>query len=513
MKVSNQKIIYCLKDSDDQNHLLSLDILKKHFLSPEVHIYTSNIAKPETHSGELANEIYRLSATFPAPCEKILLLNSDALINGVILRFLNSSKASKSVIFMEHNLKVDPDQQNIYFDGDTFSDTYSGQGYKYWGVCKLLSSKVRMVLGEQNILNIINALYRDGELEVVNINDVINSNGKYIGGGSHASSKREVIFSKQASDLGYDKLKDEIKYLTNLPSGLAGLFPKINSFSINDSSAELKLEYLPYPTLRDLIFSGEFDADDAFKIISQILKTLQQEYQNSKIPVHDDYLPAMHFDRLYKRLEQTISLSPIFKNIIEADQIIINNKQYKNIYEMAKIFEDPEVSNMFLPEYLSIFVHGDLHLENILVEPASKDFKLIDPRGYHSCDIFYDLGKLSHSTNGKYDFIHENDLKLDYCISNATVAIDMQFYNTSALQTYSKLDKMLRDFYCEIIPGNNIIEKVLFNEAMHFCSDMPFQLVYDGVESRAVAIYATGIMIFNQLIENLPKLRSTANAH
>ena len=52
-------------------------------------------------------------------------------------------------------------------------------------------------------------------------------------------------------------------------------------------------------------------------------------------------------------------------------------------------------------------IHGDLHFQNILVGDSSKNFILADPRGdKEGSDIFYDMGKLWHSFNGKYDLIH-----------------------------------------------------------------------------------------------------------
>ncbi len=499
MKISNQKIIYCLKNDTHDN--LNLSKLHKYFLSPD--IYMSSHAKDLAYDMNLAKDIYSNIFESSLISEEIILINNDVLIDGLIFRFLNSSKVNKSLIFVEHNLKMSSDSYDLYFDGKYFSNTYSGQGYKYWGVCKLLSLKIAQLPVTKSFLSMTNALIDSNELDIINITDIINTQGKYIGGGSHASSKMEIIFSKQASGLGCEKLKDEINYLNAIPSQLKELFPKVNSYYISDNLATLKLEYLPYPTLRDLLFSGKFYANDAFNIITQIIIKLQAEYQKNIMPVPGNYLEKIHLERLYKRLQQTISLSPIFKQIIEADSIVINNICYKNIYEVIQIINQPNILNLFKPDHLSSLVHGDLHFENILIDPINGNFKLIDPRGYSSCDIFYDLGKLSHSTNGKYDFIHENKLKINYTITNNIVNIDMQFYNTAILRVYNELNNKLKKFYCKNIQGDNIMEKVLFNEAMHFCSDMPFQLVGDNLENRAVAIYATGIMVFNKLIKQL----------
>lgn len=51
------------------------------------------------------------------------------------------------------------------------------------------------------------------------------------------------------------------------------------------------------------------------------------------------------------------------------------------------------------------YYHGDLHFANMFYCFTYKDLKLIDPRGEFQGHWFYDLAKLNHSVNGKYDWI------------------------------------------------------------------------------------------------------------
>jgi hypothetical protein len=45
--------------------------------------------------------------------------------------------------------------------------------------------------------------------------------------------------------------------------------------------------------------------------------------------------------------------------------------------------------------------------------------------------------------------------------------------------------------------------RILFNEAMHFCSDMPFHIHPDASPNVAVAIYATGALLLAEVLEGL----------
>lgn len=53
----------------------------------------------------------------------------------------------------------------------------------------------------------------------------------------------------------------------------------------------------------------------------------------------------------------------------------------------------------------STFYHGDLHFANMFYCFNYKELKLIDPRGEYYGHWFYDIAKLNHSVNGRYDWI------------------------------------------------------------------------------------------------------------
>ena len=77
-------------------------------------------------------------------------------------------------------------------------------------------------------------------------------------------------------------------------------------------------------------------------------------------------------------------------------------------------------------------IHGDLCFANIMVDTNLSFIKVIDPRGkFGTYDIYgdfrYELAKLFHSVDGKYDFIIKDlfdvnfDYKrarIDYCIQD-----------------------------------------------------------------------------------------------
>ena len=75
---------------------------------------------------------------------------------------------------------------------------------------------------------------------------------------------------------------------------------------------------------------------------------------------------------------------------------------------------------LFDVEEFSI-IHGDLCFANIMVDENYSFIKVIDPRGkFGNFDVYgdfrYELAKLFHSVDGKYDFIIKDLFKINYKI-------------------------------------------------------------------------------------------------
>ncbi len=171
-------------------------------------------------------------------------------------------------------------------------------------------------------------------------------------------------------------------------------------------------------------------------------------------------------------------------------------------------------------------IHGDLHFDNILIDPfdlTNPVDKLIDPGNFFikGGDIAYDLGKLMHSFNGFYDFIHEglyklhcvdkgNNLKCTFSIignkhifkepigtggSGAEVESFSPLYG-GEIVNYLYIREHNDEIVKTLFSGYNcekLIERARYNEAMHFLTMAPFHMRKDP--RRTLAIYLTGLML------------------
>lgn len=339
--------------------------------------------------------------------------------------------------------------------------------------------------------------------------DRIDARGGRIGG-SHAGTRVIPYLRKEAKGDGARKLKDEVRFLLQLPNDLAEKFPKVVRYYASPSAVAMEQEFIALPTLRKILCDGDASADEGIEWLRRILDFLfSQAYSRESTSPPGDYLEQLHFLRAWARFSETMEKAPVFERFIRADRVLIQGKECYNAPAILKaIEEDSEIQRRLRPRRVSRFVHGDLHFDNILVDRDTGSFKLVDPRGYDYCDPWYDAGKLYHSARGKYDLIHRGELKVDWnAEKQERVEIDVQFRPTPAYEKYDRIAEGLEKLLSRHSAEEDVAMLSLFNEAIHFISDMPFHLTRDKKESKAVAIYATGVWLLNRLIqEHCPHL-------
>ena len=325
-----------------------------------------------------------------------------------------------------------------------------------------------------------------------------------LGGGSFAKSGVVKRFYKEARHPGAKKLQDEVNFLVNLPPSLQVYYPQVLRHGLVDGKVFMEQEYFELANFRQAIFQQHLRLEQAKQILTKLLECFFGDlYQQQVTTCSEQHLEQYYYQRVWHRLAYTMNLAPVFKDIIHARQIILNGQSYWNAPAMITYMQaSPVFNRLIMPQHVSAYVHGDLHLENILIDTGAQNFKLVDPRGYQHCDVYYDFGKLSHSLNGKYDFLHQDKFRLSYAILDNIVTADLQYSDQEALTFYATLERLLND-YLSVYPEQHSYTKTLFAEAMHFCSDMPFHLQHDQVEQRAIAIYLIGVKIMHDCLQSL----------
>lgn len=331
--------------------------------------------------------------------------------------------------------------------------------------------------------------------------DIDSSSGvKKIKGGSFANVQKVSFIQKQASGVGEQKLRDETRWLMNLPEEGKFLFPQVESTKEEAGVFYTYIKYYDYPSLRDLIFSGAVTSVQVINLLDRILSAFFEKlYLKEKIDVPANFVKKYHFERVWHRLKKMGRMASVFEEYLKSPKLFVNGRELFNIPGLICILESR--LNDFSPPFLSKFAHSDLHFENILVSETLDDFKVIDPRGYEACDYFYDFGKLSHSTNGLYDLIHEGYFDLVDRVDAGVPFFDFKFQNSELLKFYNELNSRVYELFEKYSKHDQNRKLALFNEVMHFCSDVPFHISRVDLNQKiSKGIYVKAVELINDFV-------------
>lgn len=454
--------------------------------------------------------------------EDVIIIDGDLVFESNIIDRLIKDKSTN--ILVTKNL-MNPEEigyriyskNNKIYNINSTKDNNTFPWMSYTGISKIsknLVNHLKLILVKDdcsNFLDCLAILTNKFDIETVDYLDLtygfINKNrSDQLIGGSYASLNYKLVVRKEANNDGKDKLVNEIKWLLDLPLEMKAYFPEVLNYDIlSESSIWFEMPFYNGKNLREKIMIGEYDSDDTVIFIEKLLNWMFDNLYSKEVgetPIN--WVLSKHINRVFQRLIDSSLKSNRLAKLIDAEKIIINGKEYRNIKDVfLKIARRPDLLDKLEPEKL-VMIHGDLHFQNILLDDSNvKGFLLADPRGeMYGSDIYYDLGKLWHCFNGKYDFIHTDQFKLsiNWAKSDKIPNCNLEITNVLADSVYNEIHKKVKG----IMPKFNFIKrdpdwemKILFNEASHFCSVMPFHIEKAATHDRALALYLTGVKLVN----------------
>lgn len=310
---------------------------------------------------------------------------------------------------------------------------------------------------------------------------------------NHILIDRDRGILKKSSD-DKDKFIGEILWYLKLPTDIEYVRPRIFSYSTDYNNPYVSMEYYAYHTIHELFLYGDLTCNQWRNIYSRIQFVCNDFKRYS---VKDDRvlssLVDMYLNKTVKRLE-SMKENPEFRFFFKKD-ILVNGVQYISLDEICNKLKE------FIPQILFDIdtfhiIHGDLCFANIMVDSNYSFIKVIDPRGkFGSFDIYgdprYEIAKLLHSVDGKYDFIIKNLFNIEYDLKNCKI----DYHIIDRVRDYD-----LYQLFCEVFKEyiGNDLKKIELIEALLFLSMIPLHT--ESIKHQ-MAMLATGIEILNRVIE------------
>lgn len=306
------------------------------------------------------------------------------------------------------------------------------------------------------------------------------------------------------------RLKDEAFVYQNLPSNLLlKYFPKFVSYNEqidenNNKTYNLELERLPAKNLGQILLEENKDYFFWKQIFESINLILKDFYKNTEeLSSWEEQAEELHFAKdsrqmFFKKTETEFSNLknnfPYFTKLCKEPSVKLNGITYRNfeqVWEQGK----KEICNILKPDINERgYVHGDLCFSNILfLDYGNNEFslKLVDPRGkfgetYLLGDFYYDLAKLSHSTNTGYEYFIYDRFKVEE-------VNPFEFSLTYTNECKKEANRAFEDLFFKLYDRKKIklIEATIFIGmcARHFDS-----------HERQLAMYLSGVKLLNEVV-------------
>lgn len=283
------------------------------------------------------------------------------------------------------------------------------------------------------------------------------------------------------------KLEDEINWYKNIPPELKIFSPRLIDYTTTNEVSSYTLEYYGYQSLADYFIFNHFDEKVWRLIIDRLFEIL------GLFSKYTTTIPFAFYDDMYrsKTLSRIASLldNPLWKDRFSMTEVVINGV----IFQGWPSFESklPNLVDYLYQNTTMSFLHGDLHPANILFDPHSRIFKLIDPRGsFGEPSIYgdhnYDIAKLRHSFSGRYDFIVGDLFETEETESGF-------IYNTYHEAEHEQIADYFDIALTEAGYDSTCIKAI---EALLFISMIP---LHADAPKRQQAMFLTGIQLLNTL--------------
>ena len=210
-------------------------------------------------------------------------------------------------------------------------------------------------------------------------------------------------------------------------------------------------------------------ATQGFLMLENMLKDLSEELYCNEIGADlDEYIHSKVTNNLkllnsYKR----------FVKLSEADTIIINGVEHKNLKYYLSFLEEDKIKKILANDNISE-CHGDFTLENIIV--CGEDYYFIDPNPNAKFgSINLDLGKILQSVHSGYEF-----RRLVSNVEQKGNRID--FFMTSS-HAYHEFYEMYRNYLNDNY-DEKFVQSVYMHEIIHYLRLLPYR-----IESANFAVF------------------------
>jgi len=191
------------------------------------------------------------------------------------------------------------------------------------------------------------------------------------------------------------------------------------------------------------------------------------------------------------KVTDAASASLSISHLLTYDTLIVNGRTIKNFQSVIDDIMKNKQAMSDLTDIVECPIHGDLTIDNLIVDPTKNDFVILDPNNENAIsDPIVDYAKLMQSLHSGYEFL--------YYLRNCTIKGDTINFEERRSVQYNVLYRELNRYLeANLSPGRR--RAVVFHEAIHYCRMLTYRTSINP--GTAAAFYCVAVRLFNDFLE------------
>jgi uncharacterized protein (TIRG00374 family) len=207
-------------------------------------------------------------------------------------------------------------------------------------------------------------------------------------------------------------------------------------------------------------------------------------------------------ERLIKKVEFAAKINLDLKNALESEKIYINGELYDNLYTVIdKIKNNKNAWNDIETYRESAAVHGDLTIDNILVDTKLDTPYIIDPSDDNQVrGPVIDFGRQMQSLSYGYEFLCNEDNPIKLNDHNNLPSIK---FNDHRSARYMQLDSYTKEYIMPKYLTQREMKSVEFHVGLFYARMLAHRVIINP--SNVLQFYGTAVVSLNKFLEQYKK--------
>lgn len=306
---------------------------------------------------------------------------------------------------------------------------------------------------------------------------------------------------------GIERHRAEAHFLQHASRNGVDLFPMLLELDEDGQDLSFSTNFVPAYTAAELVFQGRMSGERLGGLLIEVYEQLRQKVY-TLLPVGNwrggadiSYVATIR-RRTDAILWQNDKCGHQVRELLTASEVHVNGRECITYNALLDVLEsDAEWNEIVRPQGVKTMCHGDLILEDILVEGVGRSkVTLVDPNPYNQQALF-DVAKTLLSLIIGYEFMYFDLFKIDFdsVPEKRQCNIAIEFGAKECGRQYA----IAATIFCEYVEQflaerlglkvRGITKRLRMAAALHALAIPWFHLTHHRRQARALAFVASGL--------------------